>query len=129
MEEEKIEFEGTMSIGKSMMYLDELLKAFRVGKICIQDQVDAVVLSPMGDVELKIKAERNAEEESLSLKLRWVKDVELENQSELKISSQEPVRSVSRRLSKSDSSNDAYAEDEEIEMSIKNKANGKKKYK
>ncbi len=90
---QEVSFKGNLEQKTVVSYLEDMIKSFKAGKVCIQNGEKFVTLQPQGDIELSVQASEKKGKEKLSFELSWRKSPEDERKSiELKISSKEPVK-------------------------------------
>ena len=92
MSKQEIKFEGVLDVKKSAEYLEDLAKALKNGKICIQEGEKFTVLSPVDAIHMEIEAEQKKGTEFLSIQLSWSQAVaKVPSKPQLKISNQAPA--------------------------------------
>jgi amphi-Trp domain-containing protein len=71
--------------------LDDLVKSFREGTVCVEQGGEFVTLKPGGRIEVEMEAGQKKGKQKLSVELSWRQvDVQEEEAADFKISSQEP---------------------------------------
>ena len=93
MDKKKVSLKGRFDQNMAVSYLEDLVRSFKEGTVCVQHGAEFVSLKPSDSVEFEIEANQKKGKEELNLQLSWKipqEEGQEENQ-EFKISSSEPV--------------------------------------
>ncbi|MBN1234215.1 MAG: amphi-Trp domain-containing protein [Candidatus Coatesbacteria bacterium] len=92
MGKKEVELEGKVDLKQAISFMEGLLTGLKEGTICLEKGDNTIVLKPINEVFIEIKAIQKKDKEKLSFELCWVKEIEepLEEAVELKIFSAEP---------------------------------------
>ncbi|QTA93629.1 amphi-Trp domain-containing protein [Desulfonema magnum] len=92
MKKSEVKIKKTMDADAVKTILDDVVKSFKEGTVCIESGKEFVVLKPSQQIDFEIEAGEKKGKEKLVIEMSWRQDaLEQEPQSLLKISSSEPV--------------------------------------
>ncbi|MBU2512771.1 amphi-Trp domain-containing protein [bacterium] len=86
----KVSYKSHTKLSQALSYLEEIIKLLKEGKACIQHDREYVTLTPAENVTLEVGASAKKGKESLAFELKWRQGSDSEDDSELKISAEEP---------------------------------------
>lgn len=86
----KLKMNADMS--EIIKHLENLMKAFKTGIICLSKNNETVIVKPQENIYLEIEAEAKKDKEKLTIELEWFREQEIESPSDIfSISSEEPL--------------------------------------
>ncbi|MDR1660252.1 MAG: amphi-Trp domain-containing protein [Desulfovibrio sp.] len=71
MEKKKISTELRMEYSAAVSYLENLLEAFRAGRIEVRKRENRIILAPSSEINVEIEAKQKPEKESFSIGISW----------------------------------------------------------
>lgn len=87
----EVKIKRTMEAEALADVLDDLVKSFREGTVCVEKGEEFVTLNPGGRIEMEMEAGQKKGKQKFSMELNWRQvDVQEEEAADFKISSQEP---------------------------------------
>lgn len=87
----EVSYETQMTLKKAVEFLEALVSGLKAGRVCVQQGHESVTVRPEKVVNLEIEAREKKEREALGFKLTWRKPIAAEEDTDLKISSEEPL--------------------------------------
>ncbi len=86
-ERSAVAYRSTLDRNESIELIEELLKAVKSGKVSIEHDGEQLSLEPAGVVDMRIRGRQSNKTESLTVRLRWPREMETENPAKLTVAS------------------------------------------
>jgi amphi-Trp domain-containing protein len=92
MEQEKLKLKQRMSIEELVIYLEDLSRTIRQGKLVIRQGQEYVTLEPGQEFQVAVKARQEGGTSKVSIKFSWPPEMTVEesDEEELSITAEEP---------------------------------------
>lgn len=93
LQKKSVKVKSGMSVEAVTAVLEDLVKCFRDGLVCVESGDRFVTLTPQADVEIELEASTKKNRQRLSLEMNWKRIVPVDDeltQVDFKISNEEP---------------------------------------
>jgi len=107
MKKSEVKVKKTIDLYTANALLDDFVKSFREGTVCIENGQEFVTLKPSKQINIEIEAVQKKDKEKLTIELSWRQSTtDKPENNTLKISSSEPAIESSMDVEESDSNDE-----------------------